>query len=101
MNEWLWRRRVVVQTWWHSRTEPLPTMTRNGLVSVTCKCRNLATHGWTKLWVLPLSTSTVSRAPLMKPYKRKVSGAERPERACKLIWGKVGEDGVFNVQAYR
>ena len=39
----------------------LPTMTRNKGVSMGVRERNLATLGWMKLWVLPLSIRTVTR----------------------------------------
>ena len=71
----------------HSKYWPFPTITRSGVEIVWHgKRREVTTWGWTKLWVLPPSTRTITRWSEIRPIKRSASGPKWPEREFKLIW---------------
>ena len=75
---------TAVHSWWQRISSLLPTVTRSGAVSVGEIPKAITTRWCRKLYVLPPSTKMLTEKSPMNPCTGKVSGAEWPDRACKL-----------------
>lgn len=76
---------TCLQTSLHTRYSPLPINTLNSCKTCNPIFNLCATESCVKLWVNPLSMSTVSSRPHTVPFNLKVRGLKVPASACKLI----------------